>query len=363
MIHQNDYCVILAGGIGRRLWPCSVKQKPKQFLDFFGTGRTLLQQTYDRFASFLPKDHIFISTFIDYKEWVRQQLPDFAEENILAEPVQLSTAPAVAWAACHIAHINPEANMIVSPTDQYIIHEEVFAHDVEKGFEFVDKHEGFLAFGVPATAPNTGYGYIQMGEEHEHTGYAHVKAFTEKPGIQFAQMFVESGEFLWNTGVFLWNLRTLLPRISQFSSAAPQLLEMEKSADFGPEQEAYWLERYYPSASYLSLDLCILERCSNVFVQKCDFGWADIGCWPELYVTEHKDADGNAAINHAQVMFSGSSDNLVCIPEDMVAVVQGLEGYLVAQQGKVLVICKNDDPARVRHMMNEAQLKLGDKFV
>ncbi len=363
MIRQNDYCVILAGGIGRRLWPRSINRKPKQFLDFFGTGRTLLQQTFDRFASFLPHDHIFISTFADYKHWVKEQLPEVDDAHILAEPVQLSTAPAVAWAACHIAALNPQANIIVSPTDQYVVHEDRFKQDIERGFDFVAHHDGFLALGVPATTPNTGYGYIQMGEEHDHTGYAHVKAFSEKPDAHFAQMFVDSGEFLWNTGLFLWNLKTLLPRISQFSSTAPLLLDCIQKGEYSPEKEAYWLERYYPSASYLSLDLCILERCNDVFVQKCDFGWADIGCWPELYLTEHKDADKNAVITHAQVLFSGSSENLISIPDDMVAVIQGLEGYLVAQEGKVLVICKNDDPARVRHMMNEAQLKIGEKYV
>lgn len=360
---RNNFCLILAGGLGRRLWPCSVKQKPKQFLDFFGSGRTLLQQTYDRFAAFLPEDNIFISTFSGYRDWVKEQLPNVPDERILAEPVQLSTAPAVAWAACHIAHLNPDANMIVTPTDQQIIHEERFIRDIERGFEFVGKTDGILALGVPATTANTGYGYIQMGEEHEHIGYAHVKAFSEKPDEQFAQMFVDSKEFLWNTGLFLWNLKTFLPRISLFSAPATQLLEMMKAPDFGPEQEAFWLERFYPSATYLSLDLCILERCSNVYVQKCDFGWADIGCWPELHATESKDCDGNAIVNHSKVLCTGSSNNLIYIPDDMVAVVQGLDGYLVAQQGKVLVICKNDDPARVRHMMNEAQLKLGDNYV
>ncbi len=363
MVHQNDYCVILAGGIGRRLWPCSVKGKPKQFLDFFGTGRTLLQQTYDRFAAFLPPDHIFVSTFEDYAGWVREQLPEVQPARILAEPVQLSTAPAVAWAACRIAHLCPQANMIVSPVDQHIVHEARFTHDIERGLEFVGSHRGFLALGVPATTPNTGYGYIQMGEEHEHTGYAHVKAFSEKPDLHFARMFVDSGEFLWNTGLFLWNVQSLLPHIDLLSPAVRPLLERMGQPGFGPAAEAEWLERYYPSAPYLSLDLCILERMKDVFVQRCDFGWADVGCWPELYETEPKDGDGNAVISRSKVMFSGSENNLIRLPGDMVAVVQGLDGYLVVQQGKVLVICKNDDPARVRRLVNEAQLKLGEEFV
>ncbi len=363
MEHQNDFCVILAGGIGRRLWPCSVKGKPKQFLDFFGTGRTLLQQTYDRFSAFLPSDHIFISTFVDYVDWVHEQLPEVDSSRILAEPVQLSTAPTVAWAACRIAHLSEQANMIVSPVDQYIVHQDRFVRDIERGLAFVGSHEGFLALGVPATTPNTGYGYIQMGEEHEHIGYAHVKAFSEKPDLHFAQMFVDSGEFLWNTGLFLWNVQTLLPHLELLSPPACRLLEMMKEPGFGPEQEKEWRDRYYPSAPYLSLDLCILERMKNVFVQRCDFGWADVGSWPELHVTEPKDGDGNAVISRSHVMFSGSENNLVRIPSDMVAVIQGLNGFLVAQKGKVLVICKNDDPARVRHLMNEAQLKLGEEYV
>lgn len=362
MRKQNDYCVILAGGVGRRLWPCSREEKPKQFIDFFGTGRSLLQQTYDRFLKFIPQDHIYISTFDEYLGLVREQLPEVSDEHILAESVQLSTAPAVGWANCEIAVRDPEANIIVSPCDQNIVDEERFCSQLIQGLAFVERNPDFLALGVKATAPNTGYGYIQMSSETLGSGYARVKSFTEKPDTEFAKMFVENGEFLWNTGLFLWNVKTmeeqlptLLPAVSLYRSANKENWSMEGELDV--------VRKSFPSNNYLAIDLFILERCHNVFVQKCDFGWADVGCWTELHEVERKDVDGNSVISRAKVQMTGCKDNLVRLPDNMAAMLQGLDGYLVALDGNMLVICKNDDPTRARRMVNEARMKLGDDFV
>ena len=210
MNKQHNYCIILAGGIGRRLWPVSKQAKPKQFVDIFGVGRTLLQQTFDRFARIMDKNHIIVSTYKEYVPLVKEQLPELPDSCILAEPVQLSTAPAAAWASCHIANIDRDANIVVSPADQFIVNEANFAEQIAGGLDFVSKHDDFLVMGAVPTVPNTAYGYIQQGREHIDDTTSRVKSFSEKPTLEYARMFVESGEFLWNTGLMLWRTSTLL---------------------------------------------------------------------------------------------------------------------------------------------------------
>ena len=362
MDKHNSYCVILAGGVGRRLWPTSRKALPKQFLDFFGVGRTLLQQTFDRFARFIPIENILISTYEEYGDLVREQLPEVADENILEEPVQLSTLPAVAWASLHISSRNPEASVVVSPADQQILDVALFEKDVVDGFEFVKEHKEFLAMGVTPTMPNTAYGYIQMGEQAERKGLYRVKSFSEKPELEYATLFVNSHEFLWNTGVFLWGPRAME---AMNKNLPPMVLtELQNhGAKISWEEEMALVNQYYPSNSNSSVDLQIIEECEHVYVKECSFGWADIGCWPELHSVCHKDVDGNATIGSQKVLFSGTSNTMVSLPEGMGAVIKGLDGFLVAQKGNFLVICPNDDPALIRRLADETQMKLGDEFL
>lgn len=358
---NHNYCVILAGGIGRRLWPSSRRAKPKQFIDFFGTGRTLLQQTYDRFVRFIPNDHIYISTYKDYVQLVREQLPDVPAEHILAEPVQLSTAPAAAWASCHISLLDPDACIVASPSDHHIIGEARFEADIKVGLDFVRTHREFLAMGVKPSTPNTAYGYIQMGNNGVGPDLYRVKSFSEKPAAEYARLFMESGEFLWNTGLFLWHVNTLIARIQTSNSELEATIHGHHPLSKADELEL--IKRVYPSSLHRTLDLMVLENCDNVYVRVCSFGWADVGCWPELYAVADKDADGNALLTHSKVMFSGSRDNLIRLPDGMGAVIKGLDGYLVAQSGKLLVICPNEDPALVRRLVNEAQMQLGEEFI
>lgn len=363
MRKHNDYCIILAGGIGRRLWPCSRKDMPKQFIDFFGTGQTLLQQTYARFVRFIPAERIIISTFEDYRETVARQLPEVPAENILAEPVQLSTAPAVAWASIHIEQRDPEANVVVVPSDHHIVDEERFVRQIGDGLDFVECHDDFLAMGIKATVPNSAYGYIQTGSASDDGCRWRVKSFTEKPQPEYARVFVESGEFLWNTGIFLWNCRTMDCLLRQM---APMLLERIGSAHaegLTPAEKLHLIQTLYPASMHSTVDLVILNRREDVFVQECDFGWSDVGCWPEIYKVSEQDGDGNVRLNGSRVMFSGCRDNLVRLPRNVAAVVKNLEGYVVALDGNALLICPNDDPSLVRRLVNEAQMKLGDEFV
>lgn len=360
MENNSNYCIIMAGGVGRRLWPCSRKAKPKQFLDFFGTGRTLLQQTFDRVSRFIPTSHIYISTFTEYTDLVSEQLPMLPASNILVEPVQLSTAPAAACASAHIAVRDADAAVMAVPADQYIVDTDLYEHELREAFRYVHSHNEFLAIGVRATEPNTGYGYIQRGEEIS-TNLCRVKSFTEKPNAEYARMFVDSGEFLWNTGLFLWNVRTMNERIKTLIPAMSR--QTSTGTPLTPQEELDIIIRHYPSTTHSSLDLTILGHSEGVVVRECSFGWADIGCWPELYQVEEKDADGNAVICDSRVMFSASRNNLVRLPSGTAAVIRGLDGYLVAACNNVLVICPNDDPALMRRLVNEAQMQLGEDFV
>ncbi len=359
---QNNYCVILAGGKGRRLWPCSREEEPKQFLDFFGVGSTQLQQTYERFAKILPKENIYVNTTQQYMHYVVEQLPDIDGNHIMAEPVHRNTAPSVAWACHRIMHINPDANLIVTPSDQAVMREDAFEANILEGLEFVAQHDRLLTMGVKPTRPEPGYGYIQIGEHSGEDDIYKVKAFTEKPERDFAKMFVDSGEWYWNTGLFLSNCRYLMKCLRSFLPAVFQSFD-ELRPDWNVEEENEYVEEHYPSYPNVSLDYGILEKSDNVFVQKCDFGWADLGTWHGIYEAMSK-VDGDNVVVDSEAFFDNSHSNVVKLPKDRIGVISGLDGYIVAEKDNVLFICKKgDSSALVRKYVNELQLRLGGKYI
>lgn len=362
MIDQtNHYCVILAGGKGRRLWPCSREKHPKQFIDFFGTGRTQLQQTYDRFVKILPPDHIYVNTNHNYVDLVKEQLPDVPDDNIMAEPIYRNTAPSVAWAAHRLMHMNPKANIIVSPSDQTVQNEEAFSQNVEEGLEFVSQNDCLLTMGVKPTRPEPGYGYIQLGDPLIHDLYR-VKSFTEKPDRDFARMFVESGEFYWNTGLFLSNVHYLTDRLHDLLPVVLRNLDATNPG-FTIEEENAFVKENFPSYPNISIDYGVLEKAENVCMMKCDFGWADLGTWHSIYEAMQKSEDDNVIID-SDVIVENSHQNVIKLPKGRMAVINGLEGYIIAEKENVLLICKKEDSsALIRKYVNEVQLKKGDKFV
>ena len=314
----------------------------------------MLQQTYDRFVRFIPQDHIFVSTFEDYVPLVKQQLPQIADNRILPEPVQLNTAPAAIWGTWHTVLADADARVVVTPADQLIQGEDQFEKQILRGLDYVGSHQNFLAMGVKPTHPNTAYGYIQMGEEEDGEKLYTVKSFSEKPAADYAQMFVDSGEFLWNTGIFLWKGDTLGHHLSSMANRPDQSVEKVAQQMVTVAEEVSYVRSCIPERLPRSIDLLVLEHCPNVIVQQCDFGWADVGCWTELRSVSKTDVDGNAISGGAKVMLQGTQRCMVRLPKNMKAVIAGLDGYVVAQENDTLLICPNADADAIRRLINEA---------
>ncbi len=358
---SKDFCVILAGGKGRRLWPCSREEYPKQFIDFFGTGRTQLQQTYDRFARIIPRENIYINTNQDYAHLVREQLPELAPDHLMSEPIHRNTAPSVAWACHRVLRECSDANLIVSPSDMDVHNEEAFQENIREGLDFVSNNDGLLTMGVKPTRPEPGYGYVQIGEQVSDHLYR-VKSFTEKPDRDFARMFIDSGEFYWNTGLFLSNARYLQ---KTFMELLPWVFRRLDSINPNStvEEEDEFVRQNFPIYPNLSIDHSILERSEQVFVMKCDFGWADLGTWHSIYEAMQKSEGDNVVID-SDVLIEDCRNNVIKLPEGRLAVINGLDGYIVAEKDNVLLICKKEDSsALVRKYVNEVGLKKGAGFI
>lgn len=361
-IKTGNYCVILAGGKGRRLWPTSRQDLPKQFIDFFGTGRTQLQQTYDRFVKVMPKENILVCTTKAYLPIVKEQLPELAVHNILVEPVNRNTAPSVAWANMRIKRVNPDANIVITPSDQLVQNEDSFMRSLETGISYVAENEVLLAVGVKPTRPEPGYGYIQMGDLSCKPEVFRVKSFTEKPEREFAKMFMESGEFYWNTGIFIANSRYLTKSFEDIFPSVLRNLKFENPS-YTYDEELQYVDQHYPAYPNLSIDYAILEHSHHVFMMKCDFGWADLGTWHAVYECMSK-GDGDNVVVDSKVMLEDCSNNVIKLPKGKLAVINGLDGYIVAEEGNVLLICKKGDSSSlVRKYVSEVQMNYGDDFV
>ena len=358
---QDCYCVIMAGGIGSRFWPQSRVKRPKQFVDFFGMGRSLLQQTYERFARILPKENIIVSTHLDYSDLVREQLPDLPEEQILHEPAHKGTAPSMAFAAYHIRTLNPKANIVMAPSDQLIMNEEQFAKDIHHALAYVGGHDHLVAVGIRPTHPETRYGYIQASGEVED-GFSKIKTFTEKPELEFARLFVESGEFFWNTGLFVWNVSTIIDTMIRMLPDMAHRLDGIFREEPNRDKRRAALYECYESFPNISVDYAVIERAGNVHMLVGSFGWADMGRWDDVYRYSSKDTEGNVT-HGGKVEYYNSRNNLVSAAPDKVAILQDLEGYLVNDSEDVLVICKKDEDDDFKKFRTNVMLKHGEKYM
>ena len=320
-----------------------------------------MQQTFDRMAKIVPADHIYINTNEEYVNLVKEQLPEVSADNILAEPIHRNTAPSMAWANHRISMMNPDACVITTPSDQAIFNEEAFRKNVLEGLAFVAENNHFLTMGVKPTRPEPGYGYIQMGDVYSDNIYQ-VQSFTEKPERDFAKVFVESGEFYWNTGLFLSNVSYLR---ECFCKILPPVLRDydKKYPEFSVETENAYMKESFSSYPNISVDFGILEKPSNVCVMRCDFGWADLGTWHSIYEAMQK-GEGDNVIVDSDVLMENCSNTVVKVPKGKLAVLNGLDGFIVAESDNVLLVCKKEDSsALVRKYVNEIQMKKGDEFV
>ena len=350
MTKTDNYCVIMAGGIGSRFWPYSRNHRPKQFLDFFGTGRSLLQMTIDRIRPLVPIENVLIVTNIDYRDLILEQIPDMRKEQVLCEPARRNTAPCIAYAMAHIRAITDKANIIVASSDALILNEAEFQRIVAKGLEFVAENNVLLTLGMKPTRPETGYGYIQF--EASDSDFLPVKTFTEKPNAELAEVFLKSGEFLWNAGIFLWNLQSIWSSFQEFlpDIAGPFELGADK---MGTNEEEAFIQSMFASLPKVSIDYGIMEKAQNVYVLPADFGWSDLGTWGSLYDLSDKDNDENVVL-HCEANLYDAAHNVVALESGKLAVIQGLDGYIVAESDGVLLICKKSEEQRIRQFVERA---------
>lgn len=360
MALNNKYCVIMAGGIGTRFWPLSTHKTPKQFIDILGIGRTFIQMTYDRFRKVCPAENFIVVTGAPYKDLVLEQLPELQEHQILLEPHRKNTAPCIAYANHHIAAKNENATIVVTPADHFIMKEDEFERIIHNGFNFVENHDALLTIGLRPTRAETGYGYIQKGETATDE-INKVKTFTEKPNTELAKVFCDSGEFLWNSGMFIWTLEAIS---KAFNSYLPQLNSLfEKGKDkFMSTKEQEFINSIYADCQNISIDYGVMEKAKNVFVHTADFGWSDLGTWGSLYAQNSQDNKENSVIGK-NVRLYDSSGCIVHISDENIAIIQGLDDYIVAQKGNRILVCKREEEQKIRQFVNDLMLDSATDFI
>ena len=355
-MNNNNYAVIMAGGVGSRFWPVSKQTFPKQFHDMLGMGKSLLQMTFDRLKHQIPAQHILVLTNEAYVDLVKEQLPDMNFDNIVAEPAMRNTAPCILLAALKIQKMNPQASMIVAPSDHYIAEEDIFNEDLNTAFDFCKVHpDALMTLGIQPTFPNTGYGYIEFNKEASEV--KKVSQFREKPDLKTAQEFIAAGNFLWNAGIFIWNVDSV---VSAFAKAQPQLTSLFKNglSVLNTNEETEWLEENYPKADNISVDYAIMEKSEDVYVLPARFSWNDLGTWGSLYEKLDKNDKYSAVVN-ASVTEIDSSKNMIRTAAGKKVIVQGLENYIVVDQDDVLMIIPMTAEQEIKEIRNKAMEKYG----
>ena len=360
---NNNYAVIMAGGIGSRFWPMSTSRIPKQFLDVLGNGETLLQQTFRRLSKICPASQILIVTNTDYKDICKNQHPDIKEENILCEPARRNTAPCIAYASFKIQSENANANIIVAPSDHIITNEDEFTRIVNECLQVSRETDCLITLGIKPNRAETGYGYIQYSNESSdlNSSLKKVKTFTEKPNLELANQFLESGDFLWNSGMFIWSVNSI---ISSIKNLLPEMHDLfsEGTELYNTSDEISFINRVFPACRNISIDYGIMEKSKNVFVYPSDFGWSDLGTWGSLSTHVSSDKNDNTLISK-QVLLYDSENNIVRLPKDKAAVIQGLDGYIIVDTKDALLICKKEEEQKIKQFVADVKFNLGDEFI
>jgi len=349
----------MAGGIGSRFWPFSRTHHPKQFHDVMGVGRSMLQLTVDRFLDVCSIENVFVVTNRDYTDLVQQHLPDLAPDQILGEPIGRNTAPCIAYASYRIAQRDPQATIIVTPADHAVLNEEEFRRIIRQAVDAARTHDILITLGIQPSRPDTGYGYIQYMSDEANTlsgNFYKVKTFTEKPNLELAKMFMESGDFLWNSGLFVWRADVILHAFQQYLGDISEVFE-EGADKLGTKQEDDFISEAYSRCRNISIDYGVMEKADNVYVLPADFGWSDLGTWDSLHRIGKADERGN--VIDGDVILYDTDECVIKTPSERLVVVQGLDGYIVAEYDNVLLICKRTEEQRVKEFVADVKAKKG----
>ncbi len=348
---MNNYCIIMAGGIGSRFWPLSKDNYPKQFFDILGTGKSFIRSTYERFSPVIPDENFLVVTNKAYKQLVLEHLPMLKPDQVLCEPARRNTAPCIAYAAYHIQSRCKEANIVVTPADHLVTNEVEFQRIIRLGFDFLaNKQNALMTIGIKPSRPETGYGYIQCGSRRDEVGSRNeevvkVEMFKEKPDYETAVKFVSEGNYLWNSGIFLWTLDGIMQAFKQYLPDMVEVFEKGKN-DFGTANEQAFIDAHFIESPNISIDYGVMEKSPNTFTIPADFGWSDIGTWGSLFTHAKKDENGNA--KRGKVVSVDNKNTIINIEEGIEAVVEGLEDYLVAYRDHSLLVCRLKDEQQIK---------------
>ena len=355
---SNKYCVIMAGGIGTRFWPKSRQSMPKQFLDILGTGKSFIRHTYERFAEMVPAENFLVVTNDKYKSLVLEHIPEIGEKQVLCEPVGRNTAPCVAYAAYTLLKRNPDAEMIVTPADHLILNEDDFRAIIAECLDFASEHDALMTVGIKPTRPDTGYGYIQVSDDKP---ISKVKCFTEKPDIELARVFLQSGEFYWNSGIFVWKVRSIVEAFEKYLPEHHALFSGVMRA-IGTDAERNVVEIAFSECRAISIDYGIMEKADNVYVRCGEFGWSDVGTWGSVYQHSRKDRYANAVPEEGCYLYDTRS-SIVSLPKDKIAVISGLKEYIVVDTDDVLMVCPRSEEQNIKKFIDEVKFHNGDKHI
>lgn len=354
----------MAGGIGSRFWPLSRVQCPKQFIDILGVGETLLQMTFKRFEALCPKENIYVVTSRMYKQLVLEQLPMINPDCVITEPMRRNTAPCIAYANAKIKQKNPNAKIVVAPSDHLILNQEEFKRKIELGFSIVENEDVLITLGIEPTYPNTGFGYIQYTDDEAISAsneVKKVKLFTEKPEYEMALQFIKSGDFLWNAGIFIWSLKSIENAMSEFLPEIHDLFDQGKEF-YDTEEEIDFIDVTYSACPSISIDYGVMEKASNVYVIPSSFGWSDIGTWNALYEQREKDEFSNSFVGK-NVMTYEVSNCLINTPKEKLVILQGLDDYIVVDSDDILMICKKSEEQRIKQFVTDVEVEKGNDYL
>ena len=355
---KNTYCVIMAGGVGTRFWPQSRKAMPKQFLDILGMGKSFIRTTFERFLPMVGVENFLVVTNQSYKTLVLEHIPELKEEQILCEPIGRNTAPCIAYAAYTLMKKDPDARMIVTPSDHLVLNETVFHSIINECLEFATANNALMTIGIQPNRPETGYGYIQKSNSDV---ISRVKCFTEKPNLELAQAFVDCGEFFWNSGVFVWTASSIIKALEQH---LPEHYALFSSIveDLGTPREQAAIELVFSECKAISIDYGVMEKADNVYVRCGDFGWSDVGSWGSVYQLSEKDENANAVVADECYLYS-TEHSFVSLPKGKMAVVKGLKDYIVVDTQDVLLICPRSEEQSIRNYIEDVRFNGGEKFI